>query len=71
MAKNLGNADVIIEGDLKAQQAIRFNIFQLYQTYTGKNPKLNIGPKDLLEKSMVVLPIGIQKHCLPLFKNSA
>ena len=39
------NADVIIEGDLKAQQAIRFNIFQLYQTYTGKNPKLNIGPK--------------------------
>lgn len=38
-------SDVIIEGDLSAQQAIRFNIFQLNQTYTGKDERLNIGPK--------------------------
>lgn len=38
-------ADITIEGDLKAQQGIRFNIFQLNQTYTGKDPRLNIGPK--------------------------
>jgi maltose phosphorylase len=38
-------SDVIIEGDLSAQQAIRFNIFHLNQTYTGKDERLNIGPK--------------------------
>jgi len=38
-------SDVVIEGDLSAQQAIRFNIFHLYQTYTGKDERLNIGPK--------------------------
>ncbi len=37
--------DIIIEGDIKAQQAIRFNIFQMNQTYTGEDPRLNIGPK--------------------------
>jgi maltose phosphorylase len=38
-------SDVLIEGDLSAQQAIRFNIFHLNQTYTGKDERLNIGPK--------------------------
>ena len=38
-------SDVVIEGDLSAQQAIRFNIFHLNQTYTGKDERLNIGPK--------------------------
>ncbi len=38
-------SDIIIKGDVAAQQAIRFNIFQLNQTYTGKDERLNIGPK--------------------------
>jgi maltose phosphorylase len=38
-------SDVLIEGDISAQQAIRFNIFHLNQTYTGKDERLNIGPK--------------------------
>src|SRR4030043_42855 len=38
-------SDVTIEGDVAAQQAIRFNIFHLNQTYTGKDERLNIGPK--------------------------
>jgi maltose phosphorylase len=38
-------SDVVIEGDLAAQQAIRFNIFHLNQTYTGNDERLNIGPK--------------------------
>jgi maltose phosphorylase len=38
-------SDVVIEGDIAAQQGIRFNIFHLYQTYTGKDERLNIGPK--------------------------
>ncbi len=38
-------SDVVINGDISAQQAIRFNIFHLNQTYTGKDERLNIGPK--------------------------
>lgn len=38
-------ADVVIEGDPEAQQGIRYNIFQLYQTYRGDDPRLNIAPK--------------------------
>ena len=38
-------SDIRIEGDIAAQQAIRFNIFHLNQTYTGKDERLNIGPK--------------------------
>src|SRR5690606_36787686 len=37
--------DVTITGDTAAQQGIRFNIFQLMQTYTGDDERLNIGPK--------------------------
>lgn len=38
-------SDVIIDGDPEAQQGIRFNIFQLNQTYRGDDPRLNIGSK--------------------------
>jgi len=44
-AKIWATSDVIIEGDVSAQQAVRFNIFHLYQTYTGRDERLNIGPK--------------------------
>jgi maltose phosphorylase len=39
------SSDVVIKGDIAAQQAVRFNIFHLNQTYTGKDERLNIGPK--------------------------
>lgn len=39
------HGDIVIRGDIAAQQGIRFNIFQLNQTYTGDDPRLNIGPK--------------------------
>lgn len=38
-------SDIVIKGDVAAQQGIRFNIFQLNQTYTGEDERLNIGPK--------------------------
>ena len=44
-AKIWSTSDVLIDGDISAQQAIRFNIFHLNQTYTGKDERLNIGPK--------------------------
>ena len=37
-------ADITIKGDVQAQQGIRFNIFQLNQTYLGTDTQLNIGP---------------------------
>ncbi|WP_203641383.1 glycoside hydrolase family 65 protein [Levilactobacillus andaensis] len=38
-------SDVIIKGDDESQQGIRFNLFQLFSTYYGKDSRLNIGPK--------------------------
>ncbi len=43
--KRWERADVIISGDDQAQQGIRFNIFNLFQTYYGHDERLNIGPK--------------------------
>jgi len=43
--KKWEHGDIVIKGDIAAQQGIRFNIFQLNQTYTGDDPRLNIGPK--------------------------
>jgi maltose phosphorylase len=39
------HSDISIKGDTAAQQGIRFNIFHLNQTYTGRDERLNIGPK--------------------------
>ena len=46
-SKIMNDCDVEIVGDAKAQQGIRFNMFQLLSTYDGQNSKLNIGPKGL------------------------
>ena len=43
--KKWEHGDIVIKGDIAAQQGIRFNIFHLNQTYTGEDPRLNIGPK--------------------------
>ena len=39
------DSDVVIQGDEKAQQGIRFNIFQLHQSYQGRDHRLNIAAK--------------------------
>lgn len=44
-ATRWNNADVIIEGDEASQQGVRFNIFHLFATYYGEDPRLNVGPK--------------------------
>ncbi len=38
-------SDIQIEGDTEAQQGMRFNLFELFSTYYGDDPRLNIGPK--------------------------
>ena len=61
-------ADISIEGDIKAQQGIRFNIFQLNQTYTGKNPLLNIGPKGFTgEKYGGSTYWDTEAYCFPFY----
>jgi len=64
--------DIQIEGDISAQQAIRFNIYQLYQTYTGKDHRLNIGPKGFTgEKYGGSTYWDTEAYCLPFYLSTA
>lgn len=66
------NGDVVIEGDIAAQQAIRFNIFQLHQTYTGEDARLNIGPKGFTgEKYGGSTYWDTEAYCLPFYLATA
>ena len=65
-------SDIIIEGDISAQQAIRFNIFQLFQTYTGKDDRLNIGPKGFTgEKYGGSTYWDTEAYCVPFYLATA
>ena len=61
-------SDITIEGDIKAQQGIRFNIFQLNQTYLGKDSRLNIGPKGFTgEKYGGSTYWDTEAYCIPFY----
>lgn len=61
-------SDIEINGDVAAQQGIRFNIFQLIQTYTGRDSRLNIGPKGFTgEKYGGVTYWDTEAYCLPFY----
>ena len=63
--------DIVIEGDVAAQQGIRFNIFHLNQTYTGKDDRLNIGPKGFTgEKYGGSTYWDTEAYCLPFYLNT-
>ncbi len=67
-AKRWEMNDIVIDGDISAQQAIRFNIFQLNQTYTGEDPRLNIGPKGFTgEKYGGSTYWDTEAYCLPFY----
>ena len=64
-------ADIVIEGDIKAQQAIRFNIFQLNQTYLGEDSRLNIGPKGFTgEKYGGSTYWDTEAYCIPFYMST-
>ncbi|GAB3926170.1 glycoside hydrolase family 65 protein [Mucilaginibacter myungsuensis] len=64
--------DIIIDGDVSAQQAIRFNIFQLNQTYTGEDDRLNIGPKGFTgEKYGGSTYWDTEAYCVPFYLSTA
>ncbi|RIV31411.1 glycoside hydrolase family 65 protein [Flagellimonas lutimaris] len=61
-------SDIAIQGDVKAQQGIRFNIFQLNQTYLGTDSRLNIGPKGFTgEKYGGSTYWDTEAYCLPFY----
>ncbi|MGL4293533.1 MAG: family 65 glycosyl hydrolase domain-containing protein [Bacteroidales bacterium] len=65
-------ADIVISGDDEAQQGIRFNIFHLNQTYTGEDPRLNIGPKGFTgEKYGGSTYWDTEAYCLPFYLSTA
>ena len=71
-AKKWENNDIIIDGDISAQQAIRFNIFQLNQTYTGEDDRLNIGPKGFTgEKYGGSTYWDTEAYCVPFYLSTA
>lgn len=67
--------DITIDGDdrtVAAQQGIRFNIFQLNQTYTGEDERLNIGPKGFTgEKYGGSTYWDTEAYCLPFYLATA
>jgi len=64
--------DITIGGDTAAQQGIRFNIFQLFQTYTGDDYRLNIGPKGFTgEKYGGSTYWDTEAYCIPFYLGTA
>jgi maltose phosphorylase len=64
--------DITIEGDIAAQQGIRFNIFHLGQTYTGEDERLNIGPKGFTgEKYGGTTYWDTEAYCIPFYLSTA
>ena len=64
--------DIEIDGDVPAQQGIRFNIFHLWQTYTGEDPRLNIGPKGFTgEKYGGSTYWDTEAYCIPFYLGTA
>jgi maltose phosphorylase len=66
------HSDIIIKGDIEAQQGIHFNIFHLNQTYTGEDERLNIGPKGFTgEKYGGSTYWDTEAYCIPFFLSTA
>jgi len=66
------HSDIVVEGDVEAQQGIRFNIFHLNQTYTGDDERLNIGPKGFTgEKYGGSTYWDTEAFCIPFFVSTA
>ncbi len=70
--KKWEESDIIIGGDVASQQGIRYNIFQLNQTYTGEDERLNIGPKGFTgEKYGGSTYWDTEAYCLPFYLGTA
>ncbi len=67
-AEKWATCDIVIEGDDEAQQGIRYCIFMLLQTYTGRDSRLNIGPKGFTgEKYGGSTYWDTEAYCIPFY----
>lgn len=65
------SSDIQVEGDGAMQQGLRYNIFQLHQSYSGDDERLNIGPKGFTgEKYGGVTYWDTEAFCLPFFMGT-
>ena len=65
------NHDIVLEGDNELQQAIRFCVFQLLQTYNCEDGRLNIGPKGFTgEKYGGSTYWDTEAYCLPFYLHT-
>jgi maltose phosphorylase len=70
--KRWKTSDVIIEGSIESQQAIRFNLMQLYSTFYGEDTTLNIGPKGFTgEKYGGATYWDTEAYCVPVYLGSS
>ncbi len=61
-------SDIVIDGDEKNQQGIRFCIFQMFQTYHGTEPGTNIGAKGLTGEAYNGNAFwDTETYCLPFY----
>ncbi len=71
-ANKWNESDIIVDGDVAAQQGIRFNIFHMHQTYNGEDSRLNIGPKGFTgEKYGGSTYWDTEAYCLPFYLSTA
>ncbi|MFK8103493.1 MAG: family 65 glycosyl hydrolase domain-containing protein [Saprospiraceae bacterium] len=71
-AEKWEESDIRIEGDVAGQQGIRFCIFQMNQTYTGEDERLNIGPKGFTgEKYGGSTYWDTEAYCVPFYLATA
>ncbi len=67
-AQRWQQSDIQIEGDTAAQQGMRFNLFELFSTYYGDDPRLNIGPKGFTgEKYGGATYWDTEAFCVPVY----
>ncbi|MQS97554.1 glycoside hydrolase family 65 protein [Companilactobacillus halodurans] len=61
-------SDIKIDGDVDAQQGMRFNLFGLFTTYSGADSRLNIGPKGFTgEKYGGATYWDTEAFCIPVY----
>ena len=62
------HSDIIIDSDIAAQQAIRYSIFQLNQTYVGDDARLNISRNGFTgEKFAGATRWDTEAICIPFY----
>jgi maltose phosphorylase len=66
-AARWAESDVVVEGDVAAQQTIRFNIFQLLQSFAGDDDRLNIAPKGFTGEQNPGATWAVEAFCLPFY----